>query len=1320
MRTLRLSIATAILLFCASLAHAQNAVVLGSVYDGKGNPMPGVQVVLVNENTGFSRITATGADGSYTIPEVPPADGYKVTALKPGGEQLDQRTDISVNVGDERSILPPLRERVAGVAQGEIAPGATGPGANTPTPSNAPLVRNETTATSLSGVITSDQLRTLPLYNRNFLVLGLVTPNTHDVPQGSALAGASFSVSGQRPTSNNFLLDGEDNNAPSSNQAIPFQVNDSIQEFRVTSSTANAEYGRGQGGIVSVVTKRGSNAWHGSGFGYFGNDMFNADGPLSVYSGSGFDKAAAYAGPMNAGALSAGTDLPSPQNYNQYVATAAANGYCTNSIGATNANTACLTGGMGRLDKFDAASVLAANDSHHAPFDSKQFGGNIGGPLIKTKLFAFLSYEGTIINNPNSIFERVPTAFDRTNRNPGDPNYDIAQKILALYPQSNVVGVPGALEFYKGTAPNYTHVHNLLYRMDYAKSQINSYNLRYSGQLLEQLHDDTLPVSAAYAGNGGLRNAQNQNAAFTWNHTFSPRVLNEMRVGITQFRVSDHPQDSNFDARSLGLPNTALPTILLSGLDTQYSGSAPGRDGAFAGWADSFWGSNALTNTAMLPGLDGRFPMARLGAPLGAPGIRRDTTYSINDGLTWSQSKHAFKFGGEFRFQQSKIRNAGFSRGIISSSNIGEFTSDSETCNVAMIGASVCNQAFLKPSFDYALNQQADFVGLFNSANFAGYMQDSWRISRRVTVNMGGRYEYFGVPSEVNNQIWNYDPAANGLVQQGHTQVFDPYGYQCGVQPTPGVFGYTDAVYRAQNLFVPAWTCNPHSSNGKIVRPDFGDFAPRLGIAWDVKGNGSTVIRAGVGIFYGELPTSYTAQMMFNRPTQLNFANPRYIYGQNFLSTFAVGAGTCEQCGFGNSTLNPANLVQSYQSAASPFGLFSRDTRNSSTPYTRQSNVSLQQQVTRYASIEVGFVNAGGKRLPVLNNQGYSDEWFCDKSRQQLGGGVSQPYCDTFSYFPIMTMRNAGESSYNSAMVRLRVAQWHDLRLNATYTYSTSYDNASDGYLPLIATPLFTQAFGIQFYGIGNPFGFSLGKGGTILGQTPPQIGSVGSISGADTFAQTVTTTGAAAALVSPYLVPQDPYNSLRNDYGPSDFDTRNRLILDYNYDLPWRKTSNMLGGWSISGIFAAQSGQPFTIYAGPLFGELTQRINASNVQLTGNPANMVSGNFTLPSATCGYAQGTLYSGTVGAACIGSSRRNQFTGPSYINFDMALQKAFKVMGEGKELTFRSEFYNLFNRANYNNPISTYSLDGFSVNPDFGKVKSAFDPRQIQFAVRFSF
>src|SRR5579864_11741 len=180
-------------------AATQNAMVYGTVYDSSGNPLPGATVYLDNPAIGFARTALAGADGSYNFAEVPPAENYRLSATL-AGKKIDARGGITVNVGDERVILPPLKQQpalatpVAEAAERKVEQQA---------------VRTETVSTTISGVITGEQLRSLPeTLNRNFLSLGALTPNTHDPEQGSSLAGASFSVSGNRVATNNFLLDG--------------------------------------------------------------------------------------------------------------------------------------------------------------------------------------------------------------------------------------------------------------------------------------------------------------------------------------------------------------------------------------------------------------------------------------------------------------------------------------------------------------------------------------------------------------------------------------------------------------------------------------------------------------------------------------------------------------------------------------------------------------------------------------------------------------------------------------------------------------------------------------------------------------------------------------------------------------------------------------------------------------------------------------------------------------------------------------------------------------------------------------------------------
>lgn len=1326
-RTMRWFLLACGLLLVAApgFAATQNAVVYGTVYDAAGNPLAGVTVTLENPALGFTRTSTTGSDGSYNFAEVPPAEGYRLTASR-GDQKLDIRAGITVNVGDERVILPPLKEQAVTAAAPVVEKKAQGQ-----------AVSAETVSTAISGVITGDQLRSLPLYNRTFLALGLLTPNTHDTEASSNLRGASFSVAGNRPTQNNFLLDGSDNVAASTNQAVPFQVNDSVQEFRLISSTASAEYGRNAGGVVNVVTRRGGNAFHGSAYGYFGNDMFNADNPLSVYKGSTFDQAASYAG------TAAFNPVGAPLRYNEYVATAAFLGFCTDQIGVAGVTSGACGAGANTL--FDPTAVLATNNRFKPSFDSKQFGVNAGGPLVKDRVFWFLSYEGTRINNPNAIFERVPTTFDKTYDpyntggfafapGAGPLDYELGactsvtaacgstRGVLSLFPNSNVVGVPGVLEFYRGEAPNYTHVHNGLGRVDIKLSANDNIAVRYVGQGLNQLHDDTLPVQSNYPGNGAFRGALNQSINATWSHTFSSTLINEARFGFQRFHVHESAQDASFDATTLGdpgpnsygtasnYPNRALATFLLNGMNAQYSGAFRGAgdgsvisDGAYCAWYEYF----AVFN-CQAPTLDYLFPYARLGAPLNAPSEQRDDTWTVADSVSWSHGKHSFRFGGEFRILNNQTFDGAWQRGFVYSSDMGQFTSDSSiSCN--QVCPSGVAQAFSFPSFDFAQSQTAPYSVRLHSYAAAGFLQDSWRVHPRVTVNLGLRYEFFSVPRERDNRLWNFDPVANGLVQAGHTSVQDPFGYACG-SPTA-----VDSTPTAQSLgVVQSWTCNT-TGNGAIGKANRRNFGPRVGVAWDLFGTGKTVLRFAYGLYYDQLPLNNYAHLTYNRPTGLANGNPNATYGivtdtslSGFCSTVAA-----DTCGAGNSFLNPATagatsgvlFFPNFVQAAMPFGVTAMDAAHADTPRVHQVNASVQQQLGGHLVLEAGYVGSIGQRIPVIYNSNYGHEW--DGNNLLI---------DNFATTPIFTMTNQGRSDYHSLMSRVRVAEWHGLRFNATYTWSKSTDNVAGTAFPLLPVTGPNMLLGYQLTGTQNltPFCIYLNQFCAIAPSVFPNLNFIPSA---------VTTTGAGAVYTTPYTLPQNPFDFLNNDHGRSDFDSKHRFVLDYTWEVPGPKSSALKGNWAVSGIFNAQSGQPFTIFSGPILGEITQRASATGkVVVTGDPNAAISTLNLQPAlSTCPAPvfPNTLFLPVPETACTGNTARNAYTGPSFVNMNLAVQKGFQMFGEGRMLTLRAEFYNLFNRANYYNPISTLTTDGSNLNPDFGKIKSAHDPRQIQFAVRFS-
>ena len=1379
---IRLLVCTWMLALTCVCAFAQTRVD-GQVQNGdRFHPVAGTTVQLVNPAIKLVQTTKTDDDGNFEFPVVPPQAGYVIQVLDANGKILATSDPFDLNVGQAHTTLPPI-DIAPALAPPPAAPTTPVPSVPTtaPAPVQAPVakanpppqpvpaqpksqaIQNDLNI-ALSANITRTQLSEIPLFNRNFLALGLFLPGVHDVDPASPLAGAAFSISGSRTTASNFQLDSSDNLASSTNQAIPFQVNDSVQEFRIVYANPDLRYGQGSGGVVDVVTNRGQSkgsGWHGTLFGYFNNDSLNANNHLSIYSGTTFAKAAAYAGSTTGdpneianeqiGNTAAGYISYAPTTYNSLYR------LLTSLVPQTGqgpglANCRSMAGSICNSGMFDGNAVLSQNDSRTQPFDAKQFGGNIGGPLGK-KLFLFGSYEGTLIDNPNPIFERVPTEFDLSTGGLGLNANDsaIATSVLSLYPKPNVQDTnTGTFGFYKGTAPNYTHVHNLLVRPDIDLGKRGQLSIRYAGQLLDQLHDDSLPahLPSGYPGNGANRRAQNQSVALV--HTFAfanGKSVNEARLGFTQYRVDEVAQDHNFSSPAVA--GSQVETFVLSGVDNRLAGATPGTPGAVGGWYDSFWqqspGNLVYSPSAVTPSLDGDFPFARIGAPLSAPSAHRDTQAQASDSFTFPVgARHRFTIGGEYRYIQNFDFEGGMARGIVVSNNIGEFTSDSESCVF-------CGNGFTHPSFDYELKQPNGYVGDLRSYVATGFIEDKFQPKPRLTLTAGLRYNFFGQPWDTNNRLWNFSQDANGLVHQGGIGTYDAFAYQCAPSGS-NTETHLDSLYGARRItFNSGWTCNP---NAKFTLPaDKKDFAPRVGFSYAFDQNYRNVIRGAFGMYYDHLPAVYTEQLLINRPSPYNVNAPSAIYGQNFYSAGCPGAVNGGQCGFGLSTLNPANLspdqqatFNSYQAASGAGPIFERDTKNLHNPYTMQFHLDFQHQFARSWTSEVSYIGMLGRRLPLIYDGNFLQEFYCTS-----GGTTTQPggLCNNNTFFPVFTESNLGSSNYHSLVFQVRSETWHGLLLNAAYTFSKSMDNIAGSNFPRTTDALWNQIFGRQLYGLGNPTAFALGanplgvggeggRGGQLqpgnCTQNPDclfhAILAEATIPSFDAISSALTTTGSRPVIVTEYSLPQDPLNFSKDDYGRSDFNVAHRVVVDFVYALPtWGHA--FLNGISLSGVFSAQTGLPYTVFSGPAYGQITQRVNvAGNVHTTGKPGQYFADlkQFTTAATAAQatnscpnlYASPTLYSGTAGKPCIGTSARNPYSGPAFISQDFAAQKRFHLFGDRGALIIRAEFFNLFDRANYYNPITEYSTDGVHLNPEFGIIRSVHDPRQIQLAARFDF
>ena len=1359
---LLLKSAALVLLLCASAAAFGQSLVDGRVVFGNRFKPVQVTVHLVNKahKPPIDLIQQTTSDGRYSFDDVPPGKDYAVAVYDATGKLVGTDPQFEVLPEARHTALPDLDLAKGVLADREVKSGG--------------LIQNDT-STSPGANITNQQLRVLPLYNRTFLALGLIQPGVHDVPPGSPLQGAGFSIAGSRPTSTNFLLDGVDNVASSNNQAIPFQVNEAVQEFRVIYAAPDMRYGQGAGGVVDVVTSRGSSptgskAFHGSLFDYINTDALNAGSPLSVYSTTTFAKAAATASDGTGDQVSAANRdiiaVPgqyfgyAPQRYNQLYNLVSPESQIVNNV-AVNA---CLTN-VCRAGSFNPAALLAGgNDNNKFPITSQQFGASAGGPLLhNNKLFLFGSYEGTRIDNPTPIFERVPTALDAPAPGVTASDAGIARGVLGLFPAPNVGQTGTALltgtgagifGFYRGYAPNYTHVHNVHFRPDLSLGHLGTVSFRYTGQLIDQLHDDTLPAGGAYPGNGANRKAQNQSAAVTHNFPFG-QSINTANIGFTQFRVDEVAQDRGFNPASIGLPAGSMSTIAISGIDTRTTGAAPGTAGLMGGWYDSFWNSctngsvsncsaNTVSPSLITPSLDGQFPLARIGAPLEAPSRHRDTEAFFSDLLSLHLGRGTLLLGGDYRYQQNYSYDGSLARGLVISNNIGEFTSDSETCVSCGLGT-----AFQHPSFDYELRQPTGYTGDLRSSTFGVFGEHRLQPTPQLTLSGGIRYQFYGQPLDGQNRLWNYNRTDQGLVRQGSRGTFDAFDYQCGA----GQSTTLDSLYGNRRVTFPGgWNCIPSGAFG--LPNNNTSFMGHFGLAYAPDAKYHTVLRASVGLYDDHLPAAYNEQLLHNRPNPYNVTNPSAIYGQNFYSPACGQAQT--QCGFGLHTLNFGGLTetdqstfQNYQASSGANIMYERDAARLSTPYSLQYTTSIQHSFGPSWSGEVAYVGSFNRALPLIYDSNFANEFYCT----QGGGSVTSPggLCNNNTFFPVFTEANIGSSSYHSLVVRVRTEQYHGLSLHAAFTLSKSLDDIAGSSFPRSTDALFTQIFGRQLFGLGNPTAFAIGANSlsnpnvqsarysqlapTANGLSPLalQLLQSANIPSFNPVSSALTTTGSRAIEVSQYSLPQNPLSFSGSvnggDYGRSDFDVRSRGVADFVYAPGFH--NRWAKDFVLSGIFTAQSGQPFSIFSGPAYGQVTQRISltpGSTVRTTGNPAGYFSGvsRNNLASISAGnacpslYAQPTLYSATSNpAACVGNSGRNAWSGPVYISQDLALQRAL-TFGERQSVILRAEGYNVFNRANYYNPISELSNDGIHINPEFGLIRSAHDPREVQFAARYQF
>jgi hypothetical protein len=451
-------------------------------------------------------------------------------------------------------------------------------------------------------------------------------------------------------------------------------------------------------------------------------------------------------------------------------------------------------------------TLAAYYDMRNPLVIQNQFGGNLGGALVKDKLFGFFNYEGFRVSNPRPIFERVP-GLNLRQSSPGSVAETVA--LYNLYPPPNVPTTPytdaTTFAFFFGQSANSTSTNNYLGRIDWLASKRSSMSFKYSLQGISQIQGGALPQTPSYPGSGTGVSGRNQNFSYNYVQQFTPQVNNEFRLGWNRFRLDASALDASLDPASFGFQNLnfhnqGMPTLLVGG---EAATVLVGQ-----------------TNVADLG------PLATLGANRGFPSSRADDVWSFADNVSIVRGQHNLRLGAEYRHIALNTLDQGLGRGFLTFFS-AEFAAVNPHPDVASIAR--VSQEF-----------GGGFDRYFRTQSLDWFVQDQWRPWSNFTLNYGLRYEVNTAPVELRNRLANYYPALGGIVQAGGTTVFDTFGNIIAKAPQPA----------------------PRAG----FQTDYNNFGPHVGFAWDPKRSGKTVLRGAYALVYDQQPLEPSVNMLYNPP----------------------------------------------------------------------------------------------------------------------------------------------------------------------------------------------------------------------------------------------------------------------------------------------------------------------------------------------------------------------------------------------------------------------------------------------------------------------
>jgi hypothetical protein len=596
-----------------------------------------------------------------------------------------------------------------------------------------------------------------------------------------------------------------------------------------------------------------------------------------------------------------------------------------------------------RNNALDARNYFNPRSEPETVFRNNQFGGSLGGPLFKDRTFWFLSYEGQRENGGIPSPAAVPTQADIASF--GGTSNPVIQNLLDLNPWGPLPTTNGEVQF---TTPFRNRVDSVIGKIDHHIGQ-DLFTGRYFFGDSDQSFPLALQGGGVAPGYNTVTPTRVNVLSLSYTHVFTPRLLMELRGGYNRFAEDFFPEDSGFDPRTIGL-NTlpadanardfGLPTILIDGIAT-------------------------------------------IGANTSLPRGRVDTNTQAFASASYNTGTHNWKGGVEFRrtfvngFFDAGYRGRLEFNDLDPESAIGHGTGLDEFLSGVPTGGRSARGASERGTFQNSLG---------------AYLQDSFRLSPRLTVNYGIRWDYYGVMAEERDRFSILDTNTGNL------------------------------------LFV--------GTNGleRLYPRDFNNFSPRISFAYDLTGSGKTVVRAGWGLYYDAF-----SQDFFVGQLPWNTFNPGPAYND---IEFVFGTRLLDP-NDPDSDPAPIDPNQPVFTDYAATDVFTVD-QNLRTPYIQNYNVNIEQELWKGFAARVAYVGSAGRKL------------FRYRDINQpavLGDQDTRPFAPRFFY--VNQFESTANSRYDSLQVSLRMRDWYGLTTTVNYTWGHSIDNASDGqdYVPNATQP---------------------------------------------------------------------------------------------------------------------------------------------------------------------------------------------------------------------------------------------------------------------------